>query len=92
MYEVQVREADARNSSLLATHACDVAARCRIHNGLRVFISDGNTEMDGDEGIGWLSAAVGETIVVRVGIPLDDDVQAKVGQVSTRAIPSVAWD
>ena len=88
---MQVREADLRNSSLLETHAGDVAARCRIH-GLRVVISDDNSSMDGDEGIGWLSAAVGETIVVRVGIPLDDDVQAKVGQVSTRAIPSVAWD
>ena len=41
VYEVHVRQADARNAELLETHAGDVAARCRIRDGLRVVISSG---------------------------------------------------
>jgi hypothetical protein len=88
VYEVQIRGADARNAELVKTHAADVAARCRIHDGLRVTSSSGDGvgagASAGDAGMGWLSAAVGDTIVVRVGIPLDADVQAKVGQEAKR--------
>ena len=43
-------------------------------------LPSGAAEEEGEHEGGWLSAAVGETAVVRLAVPLDDETQQKVGR------------
>ena len=82
---IAVEERDPATAALLREHSAAVLGRCgrKADAGLAMdvrLLPSGAVEEEGEQEGGWLSAAVGETAVVRLAVPLDDETQQKVGR------------
>ena len=82
---IAVEERDPATAALLREHSVAVLGRCgrKADAGLAMdvrLLPSGAAEEGGEQEGGWLSAAVGETAVVRLAVPLDDETQQKVGR------------
>ena len=82
---IAVEERDPATAALLREHSAAVLGRCgrKAGAGLAMdvrLLPSGAAEEEGEQEGGWLSAAVGETAVVRLAVPLDDETQQKVGR------------